>query len=706
MGNIVRLFNATWRRVIGYGLGRKLTIIACTLIVLFVNATLVVNYYTQAEMIEHRLQVRASDYSSMLTNVSANYLYNLNVADLEVILEDTFRKRYIGYVYVLDAAGLKVADGNYAENNDSFLLPKSDPIAEQAARSRSPVAVRSASMLDVGVPVMLDKKLLGTVRFGLLLDEFAAELALVQKRNLWIGSVFVLIGLMISAIASRHLTRSLKSLTAASEAAARGNLNQKIDVRTNDELETLARAFNHMLKSLQENVDQINFLAYHDQLTGLANRACCQQDLEERFSNPKASRRLAFVQIDLDNFKRVNDRLGHAAGDHLLKVLGERFRLVAQECCNFKPYRWGGDEFIAIVDRDEHFNIDAFCRRLTETISVPVQFDNKVLNPTISIGVARYPEDAETLSELMIFSDLALYKTKELGRDGYQFFSSSMKEKVYREAQIETELRVAIEKKQLELYYQPQVDIVTGHITGLEALIRWIHPDKGVISPAEFLLIAENTGLGPEIGRFVFDEAMAAAKDWSNSDIRFGRLAMNLSPRHLMSDHFLEDFFAAMATHEVDPQLLSVEILESYIIDDPHSDISDMMKTLRNSSVGVELDDFGTGYASLAHLSTLPVTGLKIDQSFIHQMTHDEKQSGIVSALISMTRLMDLHIVCEGVETQDQIAMLQEFENCAIQGFFIAKPMPRASITKWIAEWTGNNTVTSMTRERLTKKVG
>ncbi len=435
---------------------------------------------------------------------------------------------------------------------------------------------------------------------------------------------------------------------------------------------------------LQDAKDQLEKIAYFDTLTGLANRAHCQRDMAEKFTRIDPGKKFAIIQIDLDNFKRVNDTLGHAAGDHLLQVLGERMNLLASEFDNFKSYRWGGDEFIALIDRDTDTDMDAICQELTDIIAIPLQYENSTLRPTVSLGVARYPEDAQDLESLMIFSDLALYKTKELGRDGYQFFTSEMKENLDAEARIEQELRTAIEDDQLELYFQPQLDIDDETITGVEALLRWNHPEKGLIGPGEFLLISETTGLAQHVGCRVFDCAMKAVRNWLDNGLEFGRLAINLSPQHLKKSTILYDFFSTMEKYDIEPHHLAVEFLESFIFDDPNANILDILQQFSARGIHVELDDFGTGYASLSHLSTMPIDGLKIDQSFVHQITDDPRQQGIVASLISMSKMLNLRVVCEGVETWQQVDAIARIGSCSIQGYFIAKPMCLGDITDWI----------------------
>lgn len=458
-----------------------------------------------------------------------------------------------------------------------------------------------------------------------------------------------------------------------------------------------------LIASLQEANDQLQIIAYGDQLTGLYNRAKCQQDLDERICSESTGREFALVQIDLDNFKRVNDTMGHAAGDQLLKEIGHRLLQVKDSFPNFFPYRWGGDEFIAIIDLEDEFSIGNFCEELTDILSIPISIGKLTHQPSASLGIALFPDDARTLEDLMIFADLALYKTKAHGRDGYQLFDQSLKDRVDREALVETELRRALQERELVLFYQPQVDIETGTITGVEALIRWQHPSRGLVSPGEFIEIAEKVGLGPEIGRYVMDEATKAARKWTDQNINFGQLSINVSPAHLGRGTFLQDFFSFIEANNVDPQLFVVEILESYTIDDPNMDINNTLVALRDHGVSVELDDFGTGYASLSHLTALPLDGLKIDQSFVRKMKRGATENNIVSALITMSKSLGFRVVCEGVETEDQIAFLRAFDLCSIQGYYLSRPLPEDELFEWISNWQGEGTLASINRERFLK---
>lgn len=435
---------------------------------------------------------------------------------------------------------------------------------------------------------------------------------------------------------------------------------------------------------LKRTRDALRNIAYFDALTTLPNRAHCQKDLEDLFRNSNEQTKFAIIQIDLDNFKRVNDTMGHAAGDHLLTVLGSRLTFFSSKLSSFKPYRWGGDEFVAIVKMEAGLHLEDVCQELTDLIAIPVDYHKITLWPTVSLGVARYPHDAADLENLMIYADLALYKTKELGRDGYQFFSADMKERIDTESRIEADIRAAIDADQFELYFQPQINTADESISGIEALVRWNHPTRGLLPPGQFIDVVESHGLASSLGCIVFDKAMQAARQWTDAGLEFGRLAVNLSPQHLRKKHLLEDFFEAIDRHQIDPGLLAVEFLESAILDDVNSDVPHILAAMAARGVHVELDDFGTGYASLAHLSSLPIDGIKIDRSFVMNIAECEKQKAIVEVVMSMSKLMKLRVVCEGIESYQQLEAVSNISNCCIQGYLASRPLNLANMTNWM----------------------
>ena len=442
-------------------------------------------------------------------------------------------------------------------------------------------------------------------------------------------------------------------------------------------------------RELNRTKEALEHIAYFDALTTLPNRAQCQQDLEALFANQDDHDRFSIILIDLDKFKRVNDTLGHASGDELLKTLGSRLNFLGTKVPYFKPYRWGGDEFIAIVEGIHENELESLCQELTDLIAIPLTLEGPnptTLWPTVSLGIASYPGDATDLEALMIYADLALYKTKEMGRDGYQFFSAEMKEKIDEDSRIEVDVRSALKLDQFELYFQPQISTVDESISGVEALLRWNHPERGQLPPGLFMDVVESHGMAAPLGRRVFDLAMAAAKAWSDQGLDFGRLAINLSPGHLKKKTLIDDFCDSLDRHKVNPDLLAVELLESVLVNDEDPEMNALFERIAASGVHIELDDFGTGYASLAHLSTLPVDGIKIDRSFVNNISSSEKQQAIVEVVMSMSRLMQLRVVCEGIETHQQLSTVSQISNCSVQGYLVSRPLSFNDMTQWIKD--------------------
>ncbi|WP_417666661.1 putative bifunctional diguanylate cyclase/phosphodiesterase [Roseibium sp.] len=423
-------------------------------------------------------------------------------------------------------------------------------------------------------------------------------------------------------------------------------------------------------------------IAYFDELTGLPNRAACQRDATRLFDEEVANKPAFIIHLDIDNFKRINDTLGHSAGDACLEEAGERLKL----CCVGlgTAYRWGGDEFVIIACSDTS-DAEELCQRLNIVMRGPMEFEGSQVFPSVSIGVAQCPGDGNDFSTLLVHADLALYRSKEDGKDRWSFFTSDMKIDSDEEARTESELRRALREDEFFLVFQPQVNIRTQQVTGLEALVRWQHPTRGILGPGSFLPVVEKTNLATPLGQVVIDKALEAARCWQDANIDFGRIAVNLSPSHLTSGTLVTDFTSAMERHGVAPEFVTAEVLESVFLDSQRSNNSEVLETLHNLGVHIELDDFGTGYASLSHVADLPINGLKIDRSFTAQLLTDAKKEIVINHLIHLARSLDIDIVCEGVETNNQFDRLRMMGNFSVQGYFIARPMQFDAVTSWLA---------------------
>lgn len=470
----------------------------------------------------------------------------------------------------------------------------------------------------------------------------------------------------------------------------------------NDEIGEIARTLDTLKTSLQDierlesekarkNLQLIEAraeterLAYTDELTGLPNKACCQLDVTAMISNSNPDCMISVLYLDLNDVKKVNDTLGHAAGDCLLLEVAKSLAALTSRKQNSQVYRWGGDEFVIIYDHSSG-PVESFCNEVKDTLHNPVQYGATTLWPGSTFGIANYPEDGTSFEELMICADLALHQANKVSKGSFSFFSKELKQKIDEESKIEAELRVAIEKRELFLAYQPQIDSKTLEVRGMEALIRWNHPERGILSPFHFLDVVENSRLAPIVGRYVFNEAFRAARYWLDNGIQFGRVSVNLSPQHLMQGSLIEDLQNCMTKNNLPPEYVTVEILESLLIDENDDEQHEFMEELGKLGVKVELDDFGTGYASLSHLSTLAIDGLKIDRSFTKMLMLDPKKTVVIQSLVSLCRLLQIELVCEGVETWPQMEKLRSFGTCSLQGYLISKPIDFEEITRWLKE--------------------
>lgn len=418
----------------------------------------------------------------------------------------------------------------------------------------------------------------------------------------------------------------------------------------------------------------IHFQAYHDLLTGLPNRALFLDRLDNAIRNTRRNDAgLAVMFFDLDRFKVINDSLGHSVGDELLKSLGERLKRALRESDTLS--RFGGDEFMVLlpdVDTDEAAN--KISEKVLSAIKEPFIIDGQEIFITASIGISMYPRDGEDAETLIKNSDVAMYHTKELGKNSYNFYQSDMSVKHHRLLNIENDIRTGITKNQFEVYYQPQIRTEDGSVSGMEALIRWNHPKKGLLFPAFFLSVAEETGLIVDLGDWVLNAGLTEMKNWRESGIEIGRLAVNFSSKQIEQKDFVDKTINALKAFDFPAEALEVEITESTLMCDIENTIS-KLRQLNDAGVHVAIDDFGTGYSSLSLLQKLPINRLKIDRSFIQDMGQDSDRS-IIEAIAHMAKGLKLEMVAEGVEEQYQLDYLKQLECPVLQGFLFSKGLP------------------------------
>ena len=419
---------------------------------------------------------------------------------------------------------------------------------------------------------------------------------------------------------------------------------------------------------------QMAHSAQHDFLTGLPNRMLLNDRVSQAIAlASRHMKQVAVLFLDLDGFKYINDSLGHSIGDKLLQSIAKRLVHCVRDSDTVS--RQGGDEFVVLLSEAEQSEDAAIiARRMLQAVAEPHSIDQRDLHVTTSIGVSVYPDDGLDAEALIKNADTAMYQAKENGRQSYRFFKPAMNIRAVERQSIEESLRRALERQELALRYQPKVNLRTGAITGAEALIRWTHPTRGSVSPAQFIPIAEDCGLILAIGRWVLREACEQARAWVDAGLPMATMAVNVSAMEFRDENFLDGLFAILNETGLDPRSLELELTESVLMKHAEAAAS-ILQTLRERGVQVAVDDFGTGYSSLSYLRKFPIDTLKIDQSFVRQITAGGDDTSIVTAVISMARSLKLRVVAEGVEAPEQVGFLRAHECDEAQGYYFSPPV-------------------------------
>ena len=442
---------------------------------------------------------------------------------------------------------------------------------------------------------------------------------------------------------------------------------------------------------------QMSHSAQHDFLTGLPNRMLFNDRVNQAIAlAPRHMKKVAVLFLDLDGFKHINDSLGHPVGDKLLQSIA--LRLVNCVRAADTVSRQGGDEFVVLLSEVAQAEDAAItARRMLQAVAEAHGVDHHDLHVTTSIGLSIYPDDGLDAETLIKNADTAMYQAKENGRQSYQFFKPAMNVRAVERQSIEESLRRAVEREEFTLHYQPKISLATGEITGAEALIRWTHPTRGAVSPAQFIPVAEDCGLILPIGKRVLGEACRQGRAWMDAGLPLRSVAVNISAMEFRQEEFLRGVFAILEETGLHPRCLELELTESVLM--KHVDSTEsILKALRARGVQVAVDDFGTGYSSLSYLRRFPIDALKIDQSFVRQITSAPDETSIVTAIISMGRSLKLRVVAEGVETQQELAFLQAHHCDEAQGYYFSRPVPAAEFAKLLESGIAETVVTGDTR--------
>jgi diguanylate cyclase (GGDEF)-like protein len=490
------------------------------------------------------------------------------------------------------------------------------------------------------------------------------------------------IGLLLagSMVVSRRIARPVRELAASAKLIEQGDYSHPVNVQATDEIGELAASFNHMQGAISAREARITQLAYSDELTGLPNRALFMDRLEQAV---KASRRLgqpmSVLVMDMDRFKLINDTLGHQCGDGVLKVIGERIRATLTRASDTVA-RLGGDEFAVLLPVDDADGAAIVAQRIIKALEVPVNVEGVNIDAAMSLGIVTAPVHGEDGATLMRRADIAMYEAKRNGA-GWAHYDLAFDGQSSDRLSMLSELRSAMERDELVLYYQPKVEIASGSVLGVEVLLRWVHPVRGFVPPDQFIPYAEQTGFITQITRWVLARSFAQCAEWR----RLGRalnVAVNLSARDLHAPGLVEYVQQQLEEHGVNPEWVTLEVTESAVMNDAAHALATLQR-LHAMDLKLSIDDFGTGYSSFAYLKKMPVDELKIDRSFVKDMISERDDASIVRAVIELSHSLGLKVTAEGTENQEVVDALASMHCDLAQGYHWSRPLAKAQFEQW-----------------------
>ncbi|WP_447940246.1 putative bifunctional diguanylate cyclase/phosphodiesterase [Pseudoxanthomonas mexicana] len=655
-------------------------------------------------MVEDSLRRHGEATVDQLADALANPLYYFDLDAVGSLVRSAQKEPDVSYVLVYDNQGRIIHDGT--ADIAVYGQTMTDPLAYEAINSQAMHTQWSTQIVDVSEPIMIGSERIGGVRVGYsvasvrayedkAINAARARLNELGARHLgWIALLLAAlagVSVAIMVYVQRTLVRPIRQLARAAHDIEVGNYNgERMASARQDEVGELVRAFGTMSDSIARHDRDVRRMAYTDSLTGLTNRLAFRESLDHRLMMLRgAGRQLALLFADIDDFKRVNDTLGHEAGDEVLQQFAHRIRDAVEQLGGDDALlaRFGGDEFVILIqDGDVRGSATRLAEKLVAELGRPIVVQERQVFLGTSIGITLFPEDASGATALMKNGDIAMYQAKVAGKNCYRFYSRAMDQAVERRVRMEQELRGAWERGELSLMYQPVFRLSDSRIIGAEALLRWQHPELGMVAPSVFIDVAEQSGLIESIGPRVLRAACTAAARWGTDRDAMEPLfvSVNVSPRQLRSGDLPDVVADCLRDTGLPASRLHLELTETAVIaDEAHA--SALLATLHRTGVKVWLDDFGTGFSGLSHLRRVPVDGVKIDRSFIADMLRDPDDLALTTAIIAMAHSLGITVVAEGVEKEGQFNLLRERGCDLAQGYWLGYPVTAAEFAQLIA---------------------
>jgi diguanylate cyclase (GGDEF)-like protein len=662
------------------GLGAKFTLTVLTILAATMAANTFYFLGTSTQAHEGQLVERGRALGRLIALVSPDAILGFDFLLLNDYTREVSSQRDVVYGVIVNPAGAPIS--SYLDKSDPLIkralgAVKSDDIAKLLQ-----LLDGQAELIQLDFPIVHNEVVLGRFLLGLSRQSLQSEFRRQVIIQILVWTLIVLfLSAAIHAVFRFNVLFPIRKLIAASEDVARGEYTV-VEAKSEDELGLLTQAFNAMSEEVRQEQLKLHRQANYDSLTGLPNRMMALDRIRQEISRARRSeQRFAVFFIDLDSFKNVNDSLGHALGDELLVATGARVQDVLRDADTVA--RLGGDEFLVLApDVSDQVQVEEIAERLIRAISEPHTLNGRKVVARGSIGIALFPDDGDSVEMLMANADNAMYQAKGTGQGSAIFFTEEMNTRLHERMQMEQDLNVALDAGQLALHFQPIFDSVTRAHRGAEVLLRWQHPEKGAISPVDFIPLAEATGQIVGIGDWVLEEACRRWAAWRERGLNPGFLAINIS-RVQFRKRFSTRLAELMATYRIPPHALKLEITESVLMDD-HHEVGQELNNLRAAGVALSLDDFGTGYSSLSYLKRFRFDVLKIDRSFVAGLPTDTDDVMLVKAILAMAQGLDLEVVAEGVENEQQLKFLGN-QGCGLaQGFLLAKPMNEDAYSSYL----------------------
>jgi diguanylate cyclase (GGDEF)-like protein len=696
------------------GLLSKLNLLTIGLI--FLTAVAITVFYASQRWRDddQELRARGRALAAVAPELAEYALLNQDRAALERLLEGMGVHPDVAYMAVLDRDQRPVVARRFSPTIARTTLPD---FSNAAAPARGEVMTfehdiddrRYLEFVSPVWPAAQDAAPVGYVRLGLTYETQRRQFREQMLGAIAVVSLLVVIAVVATLMITRKLVAPMRRLMRAARAVGSGRLDVYVPAGSSDELGLLTHTFNHMTQRLAESQSEVASyqrtleekvaqrtreleiataqaykLAQHDILTGLPNRSLLNQRLKQILAQAQRDgTHVACLFLDFDHFKRINDTLGHDAGDQLLQAIAQRLTSAVRESDTVA--RLGGDEFVVILPglppEPATFEVMTVLTRVREAFQAPFRLADQTPTLTCSVGVALFPNDARDGVGLIKQADTAMYAAKEAGRNAYRFYTADMNAKVQLRLQLETDMRRGLMDDEFFLVYQPQIEMQTGRACGVEALVRWRDPERGIIAPAEFIPIAEESGMIQALGARVLRDACRQVMLWHRQNMPL-RLSVNLSVQQLQHDSWLSVVEEALSSSGLAARHLDLEITESVIITHPEKAVNTLMR-LKQMGVSVTVDDFGTGYSSLSYLARLPIQGVKIDQRFVHGLDKNRNDEAITQAIIALSHSLGLRCIAEGVETPAQFNFLKSHGCEEAQGYLIAHPLSDPELRSW-----------------------